>query len=117
MLLNSVRKGAISDSINRDKNAICLLLYFCNIFIQDWYKEIIHKFDPLIVKEAATSNRKLTAIELAPLTKFIKRRYYEPLAKNLENLLKKVLERFDKGDLHNILEMEIYWTERKSQIY
>ena len=97
---------AISDSINRDKNAICLLLYFCNIFIQDWHKEIIHKFDPLIVKEAATSNRKLTAIELAPLTEFIKRRYYEPLAKNLENLLKKVLERFDKGDLHNLLDRE-----------
>ena len=58
------------------------------------------------MKEAATSNRKLTAIELAPLIEFIKRRYYEPLAKNLENLLKKVLERFDKGELHNILDRE-----------
>ena len=67
---------------------------------------IIHKFNPLIVKEAAASNRKLTAIELAPLTEFIKRRYYEPLAKNLENLLKKVLERFDKGEFHNILDRE-----------
>jgi hypothetical protein len=97
---------AISGRINRDKNALCLLLYFCNIFIQDWYNEIIHKFNPLIVREAAASNRKLTAIELAPLTEFMKRRYYEPLAKNLENLLKKVLERFDKGELHNILDRE-----------
>jgi hypothetical protein len=97
---------AISDRTNGDKNAICLLLYFCNILIQDWYHEIIHKFNPLIVKEAATSNRKLTAIELASLTDFIKRRYYEPLAKNLENLLKKVLERFDNGELHNILDRE-----------
>jgi hypothetical protein len=86
-------------------------LYFCNIFIQQWYNEIIHKFNPLIVKEAATSNRKLTAIELAPLTEFIKRRYYEPLAKNLEDLLKKVLELFDKGELHNMLDL------KKSQIY
>ncbi len=97
---------AISGRINRDKNALCLLLYFCNIFIQDWYNEIIHKFNPLIVREAAASNRKLTAIELAPLTEFMKRRYYEHLAKNLENLLKKVLERFDKGELHNILDRE-----------
>ncbi len=97
---------AISGRINRDKNATCLLLYFCNTFIQDWYNEIIHKFNPLIMKEAAASNRKLTAIELAPLTDFIKRGYYEPLAKNLENLLKKVLERFDKGELHNILDRE-----------
>ena len=44
---------AISDRINRDKNAVYLLLYFCNIFIQDWYNEIIHKFNPLLVKEAA----------------------------------------------------------------
>ena len=97
---------AISDRPNRDKNAVCLLLYFCNILIQDWYHEIIHKLNPLIVKEAAASNRKLTAIELAPLTEFIKRRYYEPLAKNLENLLKKVLERFDKGEFRNILDRE-----------
>ena len=97
---------AISDRTNGDKNATCLLLYFCNILIQDWYHVIIHKFNPLIVKEAAASNRKLTAIELAPLTEFIKRRYYEPLAKNLENLLKKVLERFDKGEFHNILDRE-----------
>jgi len=98
--------SAISYRTNTDKNAICLLLYFCNILIQDCYHEIIHKFNPLIVKEAATSNRKLTAIELASLTDFIKRRYYEPLAKNLENLLKKVLERFDNGELHNILDRE-----------
>ena len=97
---------AISDRVNRDKNAVCLALYFCNIFIQDWYNEITHKFNPLIVKEAAANNRKLTAIELAPLTEFIRRRYYEPLAKNLETLLKKVLERFDKGELHNILDRE-----------
>ncbi|MGB6674423.1 MAG: hypothetical protein WBE34_18495 [Candidatus Nitrosopolaris sp.] len=97
---------AISDRINRDKNAVCLLLYFCNILIQDWYNEIIHKFNPLLVKEAAASKRKLTALEVAPLTEFIKRRYYEPLAKNLENLLKKVLERFDKGELHDILDRE-----------
>ena len=97
---------AISDRVNRDKNAVCLALYFCNIFIQDWYNEITHKFNPLIVKEAAANNRKLTAIELAPLTEFIRRRYYEPLAKNLETLLKKVLERFDKGELRNILDRE-----------
>jgi hypothetical protein len=97
---------AISDRVNKDKNAVCLALYFCNIFIQDWYSEITHKFNPLIVKDAAANNRKLTAIELAPLTEFIRRRYYEPLAKNLENLLKKVLVRFDKGELHNILDRE-----------
>ena len=97
---------AIPDRIDRDKNAICLALYFCNIFIQDWYSEITLKFNPLIVKEAAANNRKLTAIELAPLTEFIRRRYYEPLARNLETLLKKVLERFDKGELHNILDRE-----------
>jgi hypothetical protein len=97
---------AISDRINRDKNALCLLLYFCNILIQDWYNEIIHKFNPLLVKEAAASKRKLTALEVAPLTEFIKRRYYEPLAKNLENLLKKVLARFDKGEFRNILDRE-----------
>ena len=44
---------AISDRTNGDKNAICLLLYFCNILIQDWYHEIIHKFNPLIVKEGS----------------------------------------------------------------
>jgi len=97
---------AISDRTNGDKNATCLLLYFCNILIQDWYHDIIDKFSPLIVKEAATSNRKLTAIDLASLTEFIKQRYYEPLAKNLENLLKKVLERFDKGELHHMLDRE-----------
>ena len=48
---------AIPGRINRDKNALCLLLYFCNIFIQDWYNEIIHIFNPLIVREAAASNR------------------------------------------------------------
>jgi hypothetical protein len=58
------------------------------------------------VKEAAVSKRKLTALEVVPLTEFIKRRYYEPLAKNLENLLKKVLERFDNGELHDILDRE-----------
>jgi hypothetical protein len=97
---------AISDDVNRDKNAVCLLLYFCNIFIQDWYSEIIHKFNPLVVKEAAANNRKLTVLELEPLTEFINRKYYEPLAKNMENLLKKVLERFDKGELHKILDRE-----------
>lgn len=39
---------AISDRINRDKNAVGLLLYLCNILTQDWYNEIIHKFDPLL---------------------------------------------------------------------
>jgi len=100
---------AISDRVNRDKNAVCLALYFCNIFIQDWYNEITHKFNPLIVKEAAANKRKLTAIELAPLTEFIRRRYYEPLAKNLETLLKKVLEREKITDILRIEDNFVYF--------
>jgi hypothetical protein len=88
----------------RDKNALCLLLYLCNVFIQDWYKEIIRKFNPSIVKEAAVSNRKLMAVEVAPLTEFIKRRYYQPLARNLENSLRKVLVGTD--ELCSILDQE-----------
>ena len=81
---------AISNRINRDKNAVCLLLYFCNILIQDWYHEIIHKFNPLLVKEErSASNEKLTALEVAPLTDFIKRRYYEPLGENTGKFVKK----------------------------
>jgi hypothetical protein len=88
----------------RDRNALCLLLYLCNVFIQDWYKEIIRKFNPSIVKEAAVSNRKLMAVEVAPLTEFIKRRYYQPLARNLENSLRKVLVGTD--ELCSILDQE-----------
>ena len=90
----------------RDKNALCLLLYLCNVLIQDWHKEIIHKFNPSIVKEAAVSNRKLMAGEVAPLTEFIKHRYYQPITKNLENSLKKVLARFGTGELWSILDQE-----------
>jgi len=90
----------------RDKNALCLLLYLCNVFIQDWHKEIINKFNPSIVKEAAVSNRKLMAEEVAPLTEFIKHRYYQPLAKNLENSLKKVLTRLGTDELWSILDQE-----------
>jgi hypothetical protein len=91
---------------DKDKNALCLLLYLCNLFIQDWHREIIHKLNPSIVKEAALSNRKLVAVEVAPLTEFIKRRYYQPLAKNLENSLKKVLLRLGTDELHNMLGQE-----------
>jgi len=90
----------------RDRNALCLLLYLCNVFIQDWHKEIIRKFNPSIVKEAAVSNRKLMAVEVAPLTEFIKRRYYQPLARNLENSLKRVLVRLGTDELCSILDQE-----------
>jgi hypothetical protein len=91
---------------DKDKNALCLLLYLCNLFIQDWHKEIIHKLNPSLVKEAAVNNRKLMAVEVAPLTEFIKRRYYQPLAKNLENSLKKVLLRLGTDELRNMLDQE-----------
>jgi hypothetical protein len=94
---------AVSDRIDGDKNAICLLLYFCNVFIQGWYNKIIDKLNPLHVKEAAVSNRKLTAIELTPLIEFIERSYYKHLV-NIENSLKKVLDLFANGELINILD-------------
>jgi hypothetical protein len=78
-------------------------LYFCNVFIQGWYNEIIDKLNPLHVKEAAVSNRKLTAIELTPLIEFIERSYYKHLV-NVENSLKKVLDLFANGELINILD-------------
>lgn len=90
----------------RDKNALCLLLYLCNVFIQDWHKEMTHKLNPSIVKEAVESKRKLKAVEVAPLTEFIKRRYYQPLAKNLENSLKKVIVRLGTNELRNMLDQE-----------
>jgi hypothetical protein len=91
---------------DKDKNVLCLLLYLCNVFIQDWRKEIIQKLNPLIVKEAAMSNRKLMAVEVAPLTEFIKHRYYQPLAKNLENSLKKALLSLGTDELRNMLDQE-----------
>ena len=94
---------AVSDRIDGDKDAICLLLYFCNVFIQGWYNEIIDKLNPLHVKEAAASNRKLTVIELTPLSEFIERSYYKHLA-NVENSLKKILDLFANGELINILD-------------
>jgi hypothetical protein len=90
----------------RDKNALCLLLYLCNVFIQDWHREIIHKFNPSIVRDAVVSNRKLMAVEVAPLTEFIKRRYYQPFAKNLENSLKRVVARLGTDELWSILDQE-----------
>ena len=40
---------AVSDRIDGDKDAICIvLLYFCNVFIQGWYNEIIDKLNPLV---------------------------------------------------------------------
>jgi hypothetical protein len=94
---------AVSDRIDGDKDAICLLLYFCNVFTQGWYNEIIDKLNPLHVKEAAVSNRKLTAIELTPLIEFIERSYYKHLV-NVESSLKKVLDLFANGELINILD-------------
>lgn len=82
--------GVISDRTNRDKNAVCLLLYFCNILIQDWYHEIIDKFNPLIVKEAPTSNRKLTAIEPAILTEFIKRTFSQESGKFVKKSIRTI---------------------------
>ncbi|PWU81742.1 MAG: hypothetical protein DLM72_05430 [Candidatus Nitrosopolaris wilkensis] len=71
---------AVSDRIDGDKDAICLLLYFCDAFIQERCNEIIDKLNPLHVKEAAASNRKHTAIELTPITEFIGRSYNKHLA-------------------------------------
>ncbi|MDQ6667056.1 MAG: hypothetical protein M3Y53_02395 [Thermoproteota archaeon] len=63
-----------------ETKTLCLLLYFCNAFIQEWFNEIIDKLNPLHVKEAAASNRKLTTIELTPITEFIGPIYNKYLA-------------------------------------
>ena len=94
---------AISDGIGVDKNAICLLLHICNVFIQGWNNEIIDKLNSLRVKEAATSNRRLAPIGLTTRIDIIDRKYCKHLT-NIENSLKKVLNSFDHGELNNVLD-------------
>ena len=94
---------AISEGVGVDKNAICLLLHICNVFVQGWHNEVIDRLNSLRVKEAAASDRRLAPIEITPRVDIIDCKYYKHLA-NIENSFKKVLASFDHGELNNVLD-------------
>jgi len=79
---------AISERMNRDRNAVCLLLHFCNEFMKDWYNDINANFIPLVIKGGFTD---LAEPEKTKLFIFITQSVQVPVADMLLFHLNRVI--------------------------
>jgi hypothetical protein len=84
-----------------DSIALCLLSYFCNEFINDWYNEIKDMFIPVIARGGF---RNVEEAERVKIYRFITQSRYVPLANTLSLRLSRIITDWNEtGQLSRVI--------------